>query len=134
MDASVGARSTGVAPWQLVQLFLNKLTPVLSESRNCPYTHGTDNRTTASALFRIGRKGVIFIRNLPVELGARLDIHRDERLHRHHGLDRPVVDVRHWPVAGDSHSRPHLLVLDADVVILRAVGEPGSRGRHTILV
>ena len=31
--ASVGACSAGVTPWQLVQLFWNRLIPVLSESR-----------------------------------------------------------------------------------------------------
>jgi hypothetical protein len=30
---SEGARSTGVTPWQPVQLFLKRLTPVLSERR-----------------------------------------------------------------------------------------------------
>ena len=66
-------------------------------------------------LFRVPRKGVIVIRDFPIEFAARLDVHRDKRLYREHGLDRPVVEIRERPVPGNPHPRAYLAILDAYV-------------------
>src|SRR5207253_1894988 len=103
MVASLGARSTGVDPWQLVQLFLNRLTPVLSD-RRCAGAHvairnatlniAVEARRNVFMLLPAPRHRVVVIRELPRELVSRLDRHGDERLHCEHRPDRPIPDIR----------------------------------------